>query len=361
MNRHNSDQVQDHELLIDRAGSLVDRLFLALPEMIKWATPVRKISPDEYERQLDFYIDSGFIERPETFFTFPVEVPSYAVMEKKPYYDGECQVIRYKSGYEVKNPFIREHYDSFIGNRTCYLVRWTHGDRKRRTVLCHHGYMLGNPRQARRMFRVDTLFNLGLDVALFIAPFHWKRRAGLLARRGIYLQPDNVVMTAECVGQNMHDLHGAFQILYAMETSEVGLIGASLGAYNTALFISLSDISSFGAMMVPAFNFSRPLDTDAARLPFETDDSMKEKMRSVWQFHSPLNFKPKIPVERILVVASKGDLVCPFNFTQDLCDSWGIGNRHFLSGGHWLIADKKERGRAWYRFIADMGFTDARR
>ena len=31
--------------------------------------------------------------------------------------------------------------------------------------------MLGEPRQARRMFRVKRLFEEGLDVALFIAPF----------------------------------------------------------------------------------------------------------------------------------------------------------------------------------------------
>ena len=110
---------------------------------------------------------------------------------------------------------------------------------------------------------------------------------------------------------------------------EIGLIGASLGGYNTALFISLTDIASFGAMMVPAVNFSRPLGPDTARLPFAVDDRFREKIRRVWELHSPLNFRPRLPVEKILVVASRGDLVCPFDYARELCDRWGIREQAF--------------------------------
>ena len=220
------------------------------------------------------------------------------------------------------------------------------------------GYMLGEPRQANRMFRVGRLFSGGLDVALFIAPFHWKRSAGPLSQRGIYLQPDDVAMTCECVGQNMHDLYGAFRILLDMGAPEIGLIGASLGGYNTALFISLTDIASFGAMMVPAVNFSLPLGPDTARLPFAVDGRFREKIRRVWELHSPLNFRPRLPVEKILVVASRGDLVCPFGYVRELCERWGVRNRHFLTGGHWLIFDREERGRAWYAFLRERGFLE---
>jgi predicted alpha/beta hydrolase family esterase len=347
------------ERLMDAAGSLVDAMFLSAPKMAAPFMPVRKITRQEYERQVDFYIDSGFTDRPESFFTFPPATPSWSIIERKPYHDGEYQLLRYESGYEARNPLIRERYRSFAANRYGYIVRWTHGDRKRKTVLCHHGYMLGEPRQARKMFRVKRLFSEGLDVALFIAPFHWKRSAGPLFQRGIYLQPDDVVMTCECVGQAMHDLYGAFRILLDDGAPEVGLIGASLGGYNTALFISLSDIASFGAMMVPAVNFSRPLGPDTARLPFAVDGPFREKIRRVWELHSPLNFKPKLPAENILVVASRGDRICPFEYIRELCDRWGVTNRHFLTGGHWLIVNREERGRAWYAFLRERGFLDS--
>jgi predicted alpha/beta hydrolase family esterase len=343
---------------MDAAGSLVDSMFLSAPKLAAPFRPMRRIRREEYERQVDFYIDSGYADRPESFFTFPTATPSWSIIESRPYRGGESQLIRYESGYVAKNPLLREKFYSYERNRFGYIVRWTHGDRKRKTVLCHHGYMLGEPRQARKMFRVGRLFSEGLDVALFIAPFHWKRSTGSLMQRGMYLQPDNVTMTCECVGQNMHDLYGAFLILGEMGAPEIGLIGASLGGYNTALFVSLTDIASFGAMMVPAVNFSRPLGPDTARLPFAVDAAFGEKIRRVWELHSPLNFRPKLPESRLLVVASRGDLVCPFDYVQELCRKWGISNRHFLTGGHWLIFNDEERGRAWYGFLRDRGFMD---
>ena len=261
----------------------------------------------------------------------------------------------------AKNPLLRERFASFIENRSGYLVRWVHGDGPRNTVLCHHGYMLGHPGQAKRMFRIKKLFDMGLDVALFIAPFHWKRSAGPLMQRGIYLQPNDVGMTCECVGQNMHDLQGAFRILRDMGAKDIGMIGASLGGYNTALFISLTEEASFGALIVPAFNFSRPLGPDTARLSFHVDEGLREKTRRVWELHSPLNFRPKISVDKILVVASRGDLICPFDYTEDYCAKWGINRKFFLRGGHWLIFDKGVRGRAWYDFLGEMGFTGPKR
>lgn len=344
------------ERRLDALGSLVDRAFLAFPKIFGPLLPMRKIDRNTYERQIDYYIDNGYANRPESFFTFPAKASTYSIMERRLYHDGEYQLISYQSGYTAKNPFITERYNSYTANMTGYLVRWTHRDNNRKTVLCHHGYMLGEPRQAKKMFRVKNLFERGLDVALFIAPFHWKRGSGSLSQRGLYLQPDDVVMTCECVGQAMYDLYNSFLILSELGAPEIGLIGASLGGYNAALFVSLTQIASFAALIVPAINFTRPLGPDTARLPFPIEGQLKEKIRRVWELHSPLNFSPKIPKERILVVASRGDLLCPFKYIELLCDTWGITNRHFLTGGHWLIFNRSERGRAWYNFLADMGF-----
>ncbi len=345
------------EQLLDSAGSFIDRIFLAAPRVFSPFKPKRKISRNEYESQIDFYFTGGYVDDPASFFTFPKKAPSYAIAKRKPFRDGEYQIITYESGYTAKNPLIREQYHSFENNRTGYLVRWTHGDRGRKTVLCHHGYMLGEPQQARAMFRIDTLFNSGLDVALFIAPFHWKRGTGSIRERGIYLQPDNVVMTCECAGQAMFDLYSAFLILKDLGSPSTGLIGASLGGYNTALFTGLADIHAFAAMMVPAVNFSRPLGPDTARHPFPVDKNLRRKIDRVWELHSPLHLKPRLPLDRILVVASRGDLVCPFEYVSELCDTWGITRRHFLTGGHWLIFNREARGQAWYAFLREMGFT----
>ena len=47
----------------DMAGSLVDAVFLSVPKIAKPFRPPRKISRAEYERQVDFYIDSGYADQ----------------------------------------------------------------------------------------------------------------------------------------------------------------------------------------------------------------------------------------------------------------------------------------------------------
>lgn len=347
--------------LFDSLGSYVDVLFITASRLANHLRPERTITREAYEQQIDFYINNGFADNPETFFTFPKKAPAYTIFERKPFQDGEYQLIGYKSEYITKNPLIREYYNSFSANKTGYLVRWTHGDNNRKTVICHHGYMLGEPRQAKKMFSIKNLYTKGLDVVLFIAPFHWKRQPGPFIQRGIYLQPDDAVMTCEAVGQTIYDLYGSFLILSELGTPEIGLIGASLGGYIAALLASLTTIASFAAMMVPAIKFTDPMDPDHARLPFPVDDLLRSKMWRVWNLHSPFHFKLKLPQENLLVVASRGDRLCPFEHVWLLCEKWGIKNRCFLTGGHWLIFNRSERGHAWYKFLGDMGFLNSKK
>ena len=344
--------------LLDTAGSLVDRIFLLPPKLAAPFVPPPVMDRNTYEQQLDFYIDNGYVARPASFFSLPSAAPAFSIIEERPYHDGRYQVIAYNSGYETKNPMIRDAYHAHAANRTGYMVRWIHGDRPRNTVLCLHGYMLGEPQQARKMFRVKHLFSAGLDVALFIAPFHWRRRAGDVSKRGFFLQPGNAGMTCECVGQSMHDLAVTFHILVQLGAPQIGLIGASLGGYNTALFVCLSDMPAFGAMMVPAVNFSSPLGPDTARHAFPVDTPLRQKIFNVWEMHSPLKFLPKLSSDRLLVVASRGDRLCPFDHVQALCNKWRISDCYFLSGGHWLVFNSRQRGRAWYDFLSRMKFLD---
>ncbi|MCU0577046.1 MAG: hypothetical protein MUD15_09515, partial [Desulfobacterota bacterium] len=277
--------------------------------------------------------------------------------ERRPYRDGEYQLISFPSAYVPRNPLLRGRYLAHPRNADAYMARWTHGRSGTKTVLCLHGYLLGTPRQAHRMFRIQKLFGLGLDVALFIAPFHGRRAPLSKDQLGFFLQPDDPAMTCECVGHAMYDLKGACGILRQLGAGGIGLIGASLGGYLAALYACLQADLDFIALMVPAVNLSRPLGTDTARFTFPVDPLLRRKMQQVWELHSPLHFSPKIPRENILIVASRGDLLCPFEFVQLLCERWGRPEHCFLRGGHWLIFNSEQRGKAWYSFLQRMGYA----
>jgi len=341
---------------LDKVGGFVDSLFLIIPRVLKPLKPVRHIDRNTYEKEVDFYIENGYADHPDRFFHFPDRVSRHRVIEEIPFEDGKRQVVSFKSGYEVKNPLKRDSYYSHQANHTGYLVRWTHGDKGRKTVLCLHGYMLGDPVQAERMFRIKNLYHMGLDAALFITPFHWRRAPESRRQQGIFIQPDDVAMTSECFGQAMADLYSSIQILEDMGSRETGIIGASLGGYIAALFACLSDRISFTAMMVPAVNLSKPFGPGFIKMPFQVDPLLSEKINRVWEFHSPLNQKPKIALENILVIASRGDRLCPFEDILRLCERWGWPAHRFMTGGHWLVFNGRARGKVWYRFLADKGF-----
>ena len=342
---------------LDTLGGFADQIFLDIPRLIHpFIRKRREIGREAYEAELDYLLNEGYAERPRSFFQLPQKRPGFETINEQPYQQGRRQVITYTSEYQPVNPHVRERFQAYQANQTGYLVRWTHGHAGRKTVLCLHGYTLGNPKQAERMFRVARLFSLGLDAALFIAPFHWRRAPGTFAERGIYLQPEDPAMTAECVGQTMYDLAGCLHILKETGAGEVGLLGASMGGYNAALFSCLSSEPTFAAMMVPAVNYSKPLGPEHARLPFRLEGELLEKSLRLWEFHSPLYLKPRMPLNRLLFIASRGDRICPFEYTRDLVERWGGPEHHFHTGGHWLIFNRKARGRAWYAFLSRMGF-----
>jgi predicted alpha/beta hydrolase family esterase len=349
-------KISNKQKILDGAGGFVDGLFLAAPRMALPFKAKRKVDPADYEKQVDFYIETGFTQTPESFFLFPDTVPDNTIVSETDYGEGRCQVIAFPSGYESRNPIIRDAYRAYTANQTAYLVRWTHNDAGRKTVLCLHGYMLGEPHQAERMFGVKKLFRAGLDVALFITPFHWRRAPEQKSQRGIFLQPDNVPMTCECLGQAMYDLESTLLILQNRDAGPVGLIGASLGGYNTSLYAALSDKAAFAAMIVPAVSFSTPFGPETARLSFVPDAVFQQKINRVWEFHAPYRMTPKLPAEDMLVVASRGDKLCAFEKVKMLCDNWQIKNVRFLTGGHWLVFNNHARGKAWYGFLAQKGF-----
>jgi predicted alpha/beta hydrolase family esterase len=279
-------------------------------------------------------------------------------MEETAYRDGRRQLISFDSTYTVKNPLIADQYNAFTANRTGFLVRWIHPVPPRKTLVCLHGYMLGDPDQAQRMFNMDKLYAMGLDLALFITPFHWRRSAPGKIRRGIFLRTDHVGFTCEAMGQTMHDLNACISILMASGAGTIGLIGASLGGYNAALYSCLSDRHAFAAMMVPAVNFSKPYGPSFAKLPFAVDKAFMDTITKVWELHSPLNHSPKLSTDNMLFVASRGDRLCPFDHLLNLQQHWHFPRYTYMTGGHWLVFDGKKRGKAWYSFLKDMGFTD---
>ena len=162
---------------------------------------------------ISYYLSQPYADHGERFFSFPGKPPAAEVIEKKPFSDGIRRLYAFQSGYKVRNPDFQEYFERFEQNRTAYVYHWQHGDKERKTVLCCHGWSLGEPGRAARMFRIHKLYNLGLDVALFITPFHWKRASTRALRFSPPFPFQYPVLGLEGMGQAMYDLAATFLLL----------------------------------------------------------------------------------------------------------------------------------------------------
>jgi len=211
------------------------------------------------------------------------------------------------------------------------------------------------------MFRIRKLYEMGLDVALFITPFHWKRASSKALRFSPPFPFQHPVLGLEGFGQAMYDLAGS--CLFRKETgaSRLGLIGASLGGYLAALFVSLTRMVELVALVVPVVSFYN-LEVLTGQfsggfLKKVGMELIQEEIKALWKIHSPLSLSSKLAPEKCLLIASEGDRVCPFEDVQQLYEHWGRPSHMFLRGGHSLFFPRRARGEAWYGFLKEHGFV----
>jgi len=348
------------ESIQHRIGSDFDEVLLYSSNIYQVLTGRGKAASPEGETArlrswASFYIDRSYPDSPGRFFTIPTKAPAARVLDERAFADGNSRLLAFPSGYRVKNPEFSEYFEQFGANRTAYLLQWCHGDKGRKTIVCCHGWSLGDPGQALRMFRIHKLFNLGLDVALFITPFHWRRAQTLAQRFSPPFPFQHPVLGLEGMGQAIHDLAASFLLLKDQGAARTGLIGASLGGYLAGLFVSLTDLAELAALVVPVVDF-RNLKLPTTKFArgaesMEERTGLQQEIQSLWKIHSPLSHRCKLKPKQCLIIASRGDRLCPFEDVKKLCEHWGSPEYTFLRGGHALFFPREARGQAWYAFL----------
>ena len=337
--------------LLNAVGGIPDRLLMSIPEA---GVPKCPYGREEYLDLLAFYDPAKWKQATNHFYYAPVGAPEQETLKSSYYADGERLEIAYPSRYKARSPAVSEIMDGFVNNRTCYLNLWRHLDGVgRKLVLCIHGFMMGSPRRSERIFKIRRLFDSGLDVALYSLPHHWKRGDG----RQRLLNPENVPLTAETFGQNIHDLHSVVLLLKSMGYGGIGIIGASMGGMTAGLYATIDAPVDFMFMAVPAVRVDRYLAPRAENFSFEIDNEIRSKSRVAMDLFSPLTFGPVFSPEKIAVVAHAGDRICEHKHTQRWVDKWGVKENVTVTGGHWLYLDRKIRGITWRDWLKRMGYV----
>ncbi len=342
---------------LNAVGGIPDHLLLRVPEPTVGRSSLDR---ETYLRRLAFLDPDLWDPERRPFLYLPRTAPEWEALGSGPFLSGRCDLFRYPSRYRPRNPELAPSFASRRENLSGYLHLWRHDERADRPlVLIIHGFMMGGPARAMRMFRIGKLFEQGLDLALHTLPGHWRRSDTPWFQR--LLDPADVPLTAERLAQNVHDLHSARLALGEMGYENIGIIGASLGGFTAALYAGQVEGGlDFMFMAVPAVTVSHYLKPAPARFRFPVDDALRRATARAQKLCSPLYLRPRFDVGRIRVVAHAGDRVCDVRETRRWRESWGIEDYAEVVGGHFLYLDKRARGEAWYGLLGERGYIERR-
>lgn len=165
----------------------------------------------------------------------------------------------------------------------------------------------------------------------------------------------------EAMRRAVYEIRLVTRWLRARTGAPVGLLGLSLGGYLASLTAGLTDELAFEVPMVPPvcfddlawrfFEHSRANRRGAA-LPTMSRDELRQAFR----VHSTLSHPLRVPRERVLIVAGRGDRVVPPEHPHALWRHWGEPRIHWFSGGHVTPFGRSGITQAVGRHLSRLGF-----
>lgn len=325
----------------------------------KMAGRTPKIDPNESRRQLVELVTAysdGTLGTPSPFFPAPA-MPDVKVA---PQGDGPLGTyvhdLTFRSDYVPFLPSAREHHLAIVENSTAHVRRWTSG-RGRPTIVVLHGWRGGSPWVTERTFAVAYWLKHGYDVAAFCLPFHGARAPG---PSGALFPFANPLRTNEGFGQAIHDLRALAMWLRDRGSTDVGVMGMSLGGYTASLWASVDPQLAFSVAMIPAVSIPalmwRHGEASPARKRAEAAGINAELLADAFAVHAPTTRKAQIETRRLFVIAGRGDRITPPDQAEMLAKHWGVPV-HWFEGGHLAQLGRADAFRDVRRALGDLGLA----
>jgi len=323
--------------LLTRFGSALDGGVLAA--MQRAVDLALMPSPEELPELLasaEQMLDPALQGRPERFFAFPEDsLRALEVRERgRRSLPGGAAISR-----ELVYAYPEHGQEQPARRQTLLLEHWVHRPAyPRATVVTAHGFTMGQPRIDALVLFARQWFRRGLDVALLTLPHHGARTPADSRFSGERFAVPHVARLSEAVRQAIFELRLLTLWLREGVGGPVGLLGLSLGGYLTALAAGLYEDLDFAIPLVPPvcigdlawrfFQRSRHYKQGASPA-FSQDE-----LRSLYRVHSPLAHPLRMPRERLLIIAGRGDRIVPPEHPHALWLHWQKPRIHWYSGSH---------------------------
>jgi hypothetical protein len=245
--------------------------------------------------------------------------------------------LSFESGYApmLEAPG-RDRFLDYGANRTAHAWMLRHPGPQRPWAVCIPGYRMGHPAVDFAGFRAQWLHKtLGLNVAIFVMPFHGPRTVGRRGGDG-YLSGD-FLDTIHAQAQAIWDLRRMIGWLRRQGAPAIGVHGVSLGGYTAALLAALEPDLERVVLGIPAACF---VDLARANMPAGLLRAaewlgfplaqIKETMKVV----SPLAMPARVAPERRFIYAGTADQLAPPEHAWRLWNHWDKPRVLWYQGSH---------------------------
>jgi pimeloyl-ACP methyl ester carboxylesterase len=305
-------------------------------------------------------LDPALLAAPRRFFSFLDEPRSLGAVETR-------SRRRRLPGGRVLAHRVESAYQPFEGGATAPspgpvpVTRWVHDAAAPATIVALHGFGMGRPDFDAGFLLAARWFEVGYDVALPALPGHGVRKPADARLSGQVFTIPHVARLAEAVREAVYEVDLVVRWLRAETGRPVGLLGISLGGYVTALAAGLLDDLAFAIPVAApvdmgdmAWRFLQRTRYAREGLPGVPDAAT---LRRAFRVHSPLAHPLRLPRERVLIAAARGDRIVPPQHPLHLARHWGDPEVRWLAGGHLALFGRQALRDAVLAHLRGLGHS----
>jgi pimeloyl-ACP methyl ester carboxylesterase len=325
------------------------------------------LSPGAWRERtrLRFYAELAQTQDPAVVFAEPPDGVAVKVSRPGPLAfrapGGTVSVLAFDSPYVAANPALREEYSHHTRNGKAWAQHWRHDDGPRPTLCVIHGFGASPYFLNSAFFALPWLYSKGYDALLYLLPFHGPRRDLLSPVDGSGLFAHGPCHFNEAILQSIHDLRVFLDHLEAGGVRQFGVYGLSLGGYVSALLAAVEPRLQVAVPNAPVTSIPRlipeyfPANIGVVISSLLHRIPLREAEEAI-AVHSPLNYKPLLPKDRLMIIGGLGDRLTPPDQARLLWEHWGRPRLHWYPGNHLLHVNRAAYLRELRRFMGGAGF-----
>lgn len=303
----------DENLLVDAKAAL-DEVLLAYfvgTAKVPGGDEIARLGQDA--KRLDELMSSrGWLENPESLHATP-SAPDRVFVQQARIYGQTYERVSYPSGF-TPDPALPGAEAWGQHQRNNQAMGWVlrHPGPPRPWLLCVHGYRMGEAFMDFALFPPRWLHErLGLNLFMAVLPLHGPRRIGM--RSGDHFLDGDPFDLLYAQTQALWDLRRALAWIRTQEENpRIGVLGYSLGGYNTGLLVQYERDLDFAIAGIPPTDFAAALwrhIPPAHRDYFEAHGLGLERYRHLLRPISPLVRPPLLDSAKLYIFAGTADRV----------------------------------------------------